>query len=149
MEKLVITKDYQGIVDDGYRYKLNGNLISATSIDIQLDKGLYVQGFIEADGSINAGGYIDAGGYIEAGWSINAGGYIEAGWSINADGSIAAGEGILAQLAITCKSTLKAKFGIYAGVCTWKEPSADEQTITCGKLDGTVKYGTLKLIEVA
>ena len=117
MEKLVITKDYQGIVDDGYRYKLNGNLISATSIDIQLDKGLYVQGFIEAGGSIKAGG------------------------------SIEAGEGILAQLAITCNGTLKAKLGIYSGVCAWKEPTEAEQTITCGKLDGTVKYGTLKLIE--
>ncbi|PKH48031.1 hypothetical protein CVH13_00059, partial [Dehalococcoides mccartyi] len=67
--------------------------------------------------------------------------------SIKAGGSIEAGEGILAQLAITCNGTLKAKLGIYSGVCEWKEPTEAEQTITCGKLDGTVKYGTLKLIE--
>jgi hypothetical protein len=48
MENLVITKGYQGLVDDGYRYRLDGNLISDTNIDIQLDKGLYVQGFIKA-----------------------------------------------------------------------------------------------------
>lgn len=127
MKNLIITREYPGLIDEGYRYKIEGNLSSQASIDIQLDNGLFVDG------------YIDAGGSIKVGW------YIKAGESIGAGEYIKAGSGILACLSITCKTRLSAQLGIFAGVCIWKNPSEREQTITCGQLDGTVKYGILKL----
>mgnify|MGYP001255010796 CR=1 FL=1 len=133
MENLIITREYPGLIDEGYRYKIEGNLSTQASIDIQLDKGLFVDEYIEADEYIRAGGSIKAGGYISAGE------YIESG------GSIEAGSGILAQLSITCRTLLTAKLGIFAGVCVWKNPPESEQTITCGQLDGIVKHGILKL----
>jgi len=42
-----ITKDY-GLLDEGYRYRINGDLISETSIKIELDKPLFVSGFIKS-----------------------------------------------------------------------------------------------------
>ena len=70
-----------------------------------------------------------------AGSSIEAGGSIEAGESIEAGGSIEAGLGIEAGLSITCTSMLFSKLRIFAGVCLWKLPSDDENTIRCGKVE--------------
>ena len=103
--------------------------------------GLFVTGsieagwYIKADESIDAGESIKAGGYIEAGESIEAGGYIEAGGS----------SGIVAGLSITCKGTLSFGVKAFAGICSWKEVTEEEKTITCGKLEGgVVEYGILK-----
>ena len=90
---------------------------------------------------IEAGGSIKAGEYIEAGWYIKAGEYIKAGGSIEAGGSY----GISAGLQITCKKELKFGLKCFAGICTWKEVSDEEKTITCGKfIGGIVGYGILK-----
>ena len=198
---MVIDKKYKGLIDEGWRYKIEGNIATTEGLEIDLDKGLYIKGFIKAGwyikagrfieaggyieagrsikagGSIEAGGYIEAGrsikagrfieaggsieagGFIEAGWSIEAGrsikaggsieagGFIEAGWSIEAGEYIKAGEsyGIIAGLSVTCKTTLTFGLKAFAGICTWKEITDEEKTITCGKLDGgVVEYGILK-----
>ena len=39
------------------------------------------------------------------------------------------------------------KFGLkcFAGICTWRNISDDEKTVTCGKFEGgTLEYGILK-----
>ena len=115
--------------------------------------------FIKAGWSIKAGEYIKAGEFIKAGWSIEAGGsikageFIEAGESIKAGGSIEAGEsikaggssGIVAGLSITCKNSLSFGLKAFAGICSWRDITDEEKTITCGKLEGgTVEYGILK-----
>ena len=115
--------------------------------------------FIEAGESIEAGGYIEAGEYINAGWYveagefIEAGRYIKAGWSIDAGESIKAGgyieaggsSGIVAGLSITCKGTLSFGLKAFAGICSWREISEEEKTITCEKFNGgVVEYGILK-----
>ena len=37
-----ITKEFKGLIDEGYRYKIEGNLISIESLIINLDKPLHV-----------------------------------------------------------------------------------------------------------
>ena len=154
-----ITKKTKGIIDEGWRYKYEGDLISDEEIEIDLDKGLYVTGSIGAGNSIKAGNSIDAGNSIEAGDWIKAGDWIEAGNSIKAGDSIEAGNsieagdwikagdynGISAGLYITCKGTLSFGLNAYAGIKTWGEATEEEKTITCGKLlKGNIEYGILK-----
>ena len=92
-----IDKDYKGLIDEGYRYKIEGDIKTTENLVIDLDKGLFVTGYIQAGGyiysgkSIQAGGSIKAGWYIRAGESIYSGGYIEAGESIYSGGIIESG----------------------------------------------------------
>jgi hypothetical protein len=159
-----ITKDYPGLVDIGWAYEFNGDIITEESLEIDLgEKWLKVTGSIvskmsiKAGGGIKAGWGIKAGGGIEAGWGIKAGGGIEAGegieaglgieagGGIRAGGGIKAGEGIEAGLNIICKSSLSCGLRIFAGTCNWRIPTDEEKTITCGKLEkGEVAYGILK-----
>jgi len=108
---------------------------------------------IKAGWSIKAGESIESGGSIESGWSIEAGGSIEAGESIEAGGSIKAGEsieaggyhGISAGLSISCKGLLKYGLKCFAGICTWRDITDEEKTITCNKHEGgSIEYGILK-----
>jgi len=62
---------------------------------------------------------------IEAGLDIEAGRGIEAGLGIKA------GEGIKASLSITCKKGLISGLRVFAGVCTWRETTPEENKITC------------------
>ena len=142
-----ITKDFEGLVKEDYRYVLNGDIKTTENLEIDLDMTLFVTG------SIEAGEYIKAGGYIEAGRSIEAGEYIEAGWYIEAGEFIKAGEsikagwsyGIIAGLSITCKGILSFGLKAFAGICNWREISDEDKTITCGKLEsGTIEYGILR-----
>ena len=128
-----ITKEFKGLIDEGYRYKIEGNLISIESLIINLDKPLHVSGHIKADGS------------IEAGWSIKAGGSIEAGEHIKAGD----GYGISAGLKITSKTTITCNLKLFAGIYTWGNIADEDKTITCTELlgGGIVEYGILNLIE--
>ena len=133
-------KDLDKFKDD-YGYYIDGNAEFEFSADFT--GRLKVDGylFIKADLYIEAGGYIKAGGYIEAGWYIKAGGSIKAGEYIEAGGFY----GIVAGLSITCKTTLSFGLKAFAGICSWKETTEEERTITCGKLEkGTIEYGILK-----
>ena len=108
---------------------IKGNLI--------LTGDLTVEEEIDVTGCIDCNGYfIKAGGFIEAGGSIKAGGSIEAGYCY----------GIQAGLSIICKGTLSFGLKAFAGICTWKEITDEEKTITCSKLEGggVVEYGILK-----
>jgi hypothetical protein len=145
-------KDLEKYKDD-YGYHIDGN--AEFEYSAEFTGRLLVDGYlsikagesIEAGGSIKAGESIKAGWYIEAGGSIKAGESIEAGESIKAGGSIEAGEshGIVAGFSITCKTTLSFGLKAYAGICSWREITDEEKTITCGKLlNGTVEYGILK-----
>jgi len=166
-----IDKNYKGLVKEDNRYVFNGNIMTTENLEIDLDMSLYVTGSIkvadyiiagediEAGEYIKAGLFIKAGEDIKAGWSIEAGGSIEAGesikagWSIEAGGSIEAGEsikaggssGIVAGLSITCKNSLSFGLKAFAGICSWRDITDEEKTITCGKLEGgTVEYGILR-----
>ena len=92
---------------------------------------LRFSGSLVAKGSIT----INAGSGINAGWGINAGRGINAGWGINA------GEGINAGLQIICAGLLEFKFNLFAGLCTWKEPTSEDRKVMCGKINGNVAYG--------
>ena len=156
-----ITKTDERLIDEGYRYKIEGDLISDKEIDLMdLDKPIYVTGCIDVMGSIKASesikacgsiwadGYIKACGSIEAGGSIWADGHIEAGMfiyagrSIKAGGYIEAGRsyGIFAGLYIKAKTTISAGINILTG---------KDQIVTCTKLLGgaTVEYGILNIVE--
>ena len=144
-------EDLEQFEGDG-GYNVDGNLEVNCSLYIQ--KRLIIDGYlfikadrsIEAGGSIKAGEYIEAGGYIETGGSIKAGGYIKAGRYIEAGGSIKAGDkyGISAGLFITCKTTISFGLKAFAGICTWREITDEEKTITCGKFEGgEIGYGIL------
>ena len=136
--------------EDEYGYHIKGNVEFKYS---PVMKGrLLVDGYIQAGWSIKVGRYIQAGwsieadGYIQAEGSIQAGMYIKAGGHIEAGGSIKAGDsyGILAGLHITCKRSLTCGLNIYAGICTWRETTDEDKTITCGKLaTGNIEYGIL------
>jgi len=116
-----ILKTDKRLIDEGYRYKIDGNLISDGDIDLtDLHKELYVTGSIYAGGLIEAGKFIKAGGFIKAGEYIKAGGLIEAGGSIKAGkfikagGFIEAGEYIKAGGFIEAGWSIKAGKSIYA-----------------------------------
>ena len=133
--KMKINKNYKGLKNVGWRYEIDGYIATDESLEIDLDMGLFVSGFIKAGEYIEAGGYVKAGEFIEAGWSIKAGGSIEAGEY----------HGVIAGLNITCEGSLRFGSRCFAGTCVWREISNDEKTITCGKLEGgTVEYGILK-----
>jgi hypothetical protein len=111
-----ILKTDKRLIDEGHRYKIEGDLISATFIDLaDLDKDIYVTGYIKAEGYIKAGGSIEAGWSIEAEGYIKAGGYIEAGEYIKAEGYIKAGEYIEAGWSIEAGGYIKARWYIKAG----------------------------------
>ena len=126
-----ITKDYSGLKDIGWAYGLQGDLISEETIEIELDKYLYVTGNIKSKFSIIAkdGCGIKAGGGIEAGLGI------EAGW------------GIEAGLSIICTQEIKCPLRIFAGLCTWQIPSEEETYIIAQKIIGQVCYGIPVIIE--
>ena len=134
---MVINKKYKGLIDEGWRYKIEGDIETTEELEIDLDKGLYVSG------SIKTGEYIKAGGFIEAGEYIKAGGFIEAGWFIKAGGSIEAGEMIRADFSIEVQGeiTIEDKeHKIFAGL--YENP-----IIKCTKLNAEIGYGKLELIE--
>ena len=144
---MVIDKKFKGLVKEDFRYVFNGDIETTESLEVDLDMGLFVTGSIkagrdiEAGWSIEAGEFIEAGRYIKAGWSIDAGESIKAGGYIEAGGS----SGIVAGLSITCKGTLSFGLKAFAGICSWREISEEEKTITCEKFNGgVVEYGILK-----
>jgi hypothetical protein len=128
---------------------------------VEADAGLgtvTVKGWLRAKGRIwfAAGSGIKAGEGITAGWGITAGSGIKAGsgiaagWGITAGSGIKAGEGITAGsgitagLAVACALVLSFNHNLFAGTAHWKKASADERTVTCGKLEkGTIVYGVL------
>jgi hypothetical protein len=124
---MVINKKYKGLIDEGYRYKIEGDIETTEGLETDLDKGLYVTGYIKAGGYIEAGGSIEAGWYIEAGGSIKAGRYIKAGGLIEAGGSIEAGWYIEAGGSI--------KAGRYIEAGGWIETGGDI------KAGGSIKAG--------
>jgi hypothetical protein len=97
---------------------------------------------IEAGSGIKAGWGIEAGSGIKAGWGIEAGSGIKAGRGIEAGSDIKAGWGIEAGLQITAKS-LDCKLRIFAGLCNWKIPGAQEQTIIGEIRSGVVAHGII------
>ena len=62
---------------------------------------------------------------------------------------IEAGGGIKAALTIGCKLTLSAKFSIFAGICTWRETTAEDRIVRAKEVRGEVAYGTVELISDA
>lgn len=63
--------------------------------------------------------------------------------SVSAKGSIiaTAGSGIEAGWGI------EVKLRVFAGLCIWRIPTEEEQTVTCKKFTGTLAYG--KLVETS
>ena len=62
--------------------------------------------------------------------------------SVSVLGGIEAGGGIKAGFQITCKLDITVRLRIFAGVCDWRLPSAEETTITCRAVkSGTVAFG--------
>ena len=120
-------KDLNKFKDD-YGYKIDGNA--------EFEYSAIFEGRLLVNGYLS----IEAGGSIKAGWSIEAGGSIKAGGSIEAGDNY----GISAVLSITCKGKLKFGSKAFAGICTWKNISDQEKTITCGKFEGgVIEYGVL------
>ena len=118
-----ITKAYKGITrQKNGDYVITGDLISDEDIEIELDDWLRVTGSIISKKTIRIKKTIVAGNRIEA------------------------GDGIKAGLSIDCK-WIKARLRIFAGLCTWKNPSEEEMTITCEELkEGIIAFGRLNLI---
>lgn len=114
---------------DEYGYHIQGN--AKFNYSANLAGRLLVDGYLE----VKVDEYIKAGGSIEAGEYIEVDEYIEAGRSY----------GILAGLQITCKGELTFGLKVFAGICTWREITDEERTITCSKINGgVVEYGILK-----
>ena len=55
-----------------------------------------------------------------------------------------AGTGIEAGWGVRCKLTLSFRLRLFAGLCIWRLPTAEEMEVRCGKLEGgTIVHGTL------
>lgn len=84
--------------------------------------------------------------------SIIAKGYIfsKAGSGIEAGLGIKAGSGIEAGLSISCSKDISCKYGIFAGICFWKEITNEDKTITCSSIkSGKVEFGILNILKGA
>ena len=139
-----ITKETKGIRKEDFRYVYEGDLVSGGNLEIDLDRGLYVTGSIEAKNWIEAGDSIEAGGLIDAGDWITVGGSIDAGGLIKAGDWIEAGGWVKAGGLIDAGSWIEAGDWIEAGVCPWREVTNRDKTVTCGKLLGGKVVGILK-----
>jgi len=133
MKTHLITKDQ---IDSDGNYIGNTDLTNFQG-HIEIAENLGTVKF--AKSLVSSGGiYAKAGTGIEAGWGIKA------GWGIEAGEGIEAGTGIKAGWGISCKLTLSIGLRIFAGLCLWRLPTAEEKKITCGKLEkGDVCYGEL------
>ena len=131
METLRITK---ADLNERNEYTRSRDLEFEGHIEVEASIGwVIVLGFIRAGGrlGIEAGSGIEAGEGIEAGSGIKAGLGIEAGW------------GIKAGFSISCLS-LSVQLRIFAGLCAFRIPTAEESQIKCERLlSGSVAFGTL------
>ena len=130
--------DYSGSIEieGNLGYVRFDRLRASGSIYAKVGTGIETARDIEAGAGIKAGWSIKAGAGIEAGWDIKAGEGIEAGRDIEA------GWGIEAGLSISCKSSLRFNYSLFAGVATWRDINSASKEIICGKLEGgTVCYG--------
>lgn len=103
--------------DASLRYIANEGILDHDGhVEIQASLG-YVS-FIR----LTAKGYIVA----QAGTGIEAGAGIEAGWYVR------------------CKLVLAFNLRLFAGLCLWRLPNAEEMEVRCGKKEGgTVVHGNL------
>ena len=147
MKTLKLTdKDFKDV--DGFKEYMGTENLQNFDGNIEVEAGvghirvtsIKVSGYlwIKAGYSIKAGDSIKAGNWIEAGDSIEAGDWIKAGDSIKAIRG-----GINAGLSITCKGLLKFKLKLFAGISPYSWNENCSKTVTCGKLDGNVVYGTV------
>jgi hypothetical protein len=165
----------EGQIKAGYSINIaDGDIESLESINAGMD--IIATGIIKASYCIEALGSIKAGKMIKSGWDMKSGTDIESGLSIEsgegikaggnikavhdirsdkrieAGGDIESGWGIRAVLYVSCEGTLSAQYGVFAGVCTWKEIPTDdnivetrERKVMCRKLiRGKVLYGILE-----
>ena len=106
---------------------------------------------IKAGIDIEAGLGIEAGEGIQTKKNIKAANDIKVGKRIEAGENIEAGWGIRSGLFVSCQGTVSAPYGVYVGVCTWKDIPTDDNLIEtndrkifCRKLiKGKVLYGIL------
>ena len=129
----------------GYIRALAGSGIEAglgisAGEDIEAGWGINAGSYINAGEGIKAGCGIKAGSYINAGSGISAGEDIEAGWDINAGLGIKAGLGISAGLSISA-TFVSTPTRIFAGLCLWRFPTAEETQIRAEIRSGTVAFG--------
>ena len=117
----------------GYIRALAGSGIEA-GLGIDAGEDINAGLGIKAGLGISAGSYIKAGSGIEAGLGISAGEDIEAGWGINAGLGISAGLSISATFVSTPTR-------IFAGLCLWRFPTAEEMQIRAEIRSGTVAFG--------
>ena len=80
---------------------------------------------------------------------IIAAGHLVIAGNLAVSGSVQAGEGIEAGLSISCNGIVFSSLRIFAGVCGWRIPTADEQRIVCTQVNGIVAHGTLQLAPAA
>jgi hypothetical protein len=165
----------EGQIKAGYSIDIaDGDIESYETINAGMD--IIASGSVKASYCIEASGSIKAGKMIKSGWDLKSGIDIESGLSIEsgegikaggsikathdirsdkrieAGGDIEAGWGIRAVLYISCDGTLSAPYGVFAGVCTWKEIPTDDnivetrdRKVICRKLIcGEVLYGILE-----
>jgi hypothetical protein len=65
---------------------------------------------------------------------------ISAGWGCEAGGGIKAG------LSIRCKLVLSFAFHLFAGIASWKKAEGEDLVVEAKRIDGDVKYGTVRLL---
>lgn len=91
---MILNKDYSELIADKNFYRIDNDLDIWEDIIIELDKPLYVRGYLkalwnlESKNTIKSGNYIEAGRKIKVNGSIIASNYIMADRDIYADGFI-------------------------------------------------------------
>ena len=130
MKTLVLKKEHFKETENYWKEYVGTEDVSNFEGNIEIEGGL---GYVRFSGFLRASGFIRslAGSGIEAGWGIKAGWGIEAGFSIS------------------CNGVVSSSLRIFAGVCGWRIPTADEQCIVCTQVNGIVAHGTLQLAPAA
>ncbi len=100
---IVIDENYPGLVKKGTEYIFDGNLKSDFSIEIRLDKKIYIKGSTETKKHINSIKGIKAEGQIKAGYNINI-----------VDGDIESYESIISGMDIIVSGIIKANYCLEA-----------------------------------
>ena len=110
-----------------------------------------VEKWEEVGGFQEVGEYQEVGGFQKVGGSQKVGGFQEVGeyqevggfQEVGGDATIKLGMNV--GFSVTVKGTLKVGKRLFSGICSWRDISEEEMTITCGKFEGgEIAYGILK-----
>ena len=100
----------------------------------------------EVDGATETRAHVVVAGTLKVRGSLCVSGRVAAGSGIKAGWGIKAGEGIKAGYSIHATLTISARLRIFAGLVSWRLPTAEETEIVARAVTGTIAHGAFRAL---